>query len=228
MPNPNPKTDHLTRQTPRWRNQPTCPLRVPKVFITAVESYARMLDGSVPPELEPEQKQSQSKGVKTDVMTCFGIRPSISELGWAVISGKAGQHPRVVDYGIIQTDSKQAIASRLNEIQSDLSFLLKEHPSQQIIIENPFVNLEYKNTSSKTLQALGVIQATVYRSCGIAPVLIYPATWKSHLDSPFAKREDLAFSVRLLFGLDRLSINTSVDAIAIAYAGFCGLGFSEG
>ncbi|PSF35780.1 Holliday junction resolvase [Aphanothece hegewaldii CCALA 016] len=225
MANSNPRTDKLVRQTPKWNLQPTKPIRVPEALLEKIESYARLLDESEEQqEIEQEQQQRQPKGVKTDLLTYFGIRPSISELGWAVISGKTGQHPRVVDYGIIQTDSKQVIASRLAEIESDLGLLLKQYQPQQITLENPFINLEYKNTSSKTLQCLGVIQATVYRSCEIAPVLIYAATWKSHLDSPFAKREDLAFSVRLLFGLDRLSINASVDAIAIAYAGFCGLG----
>jgi crossover junction endodeoxyribonuclease RuvC len=225
MPNSNPLTNHLIRQTPKWNSQPTKALRVPEAFITAVESYARMLDGSVPPELETEQKQSQPTRVKTDLITCFGIRPSISELGWAVLQGKKrGQHPRVVDFGVVQTDSKQAIASRLAEIELDLSLLLKQFQPSQIVIENPFVNFEFRTTAAKTLQTLGVIQATVYRQCGVAPVLIYAATWKSQIDSPRASREELAFSVKLLFDLDRLPLNASVDAIAIAYAGFCGLG----
>ncbi|GFE71803.1 crossover junction endodeoxyribonuclease RuvC [Chroococcus sp. FPU101] len=222
MPNRSPKTDHLNRQVPTWLHMPTKPIRVPIALIEQIESYARMLDKSGLPELETEPKQSQPKGIKTDVMTYFGIKPSISELGWAVIRGSEGQHP-CVD-GVIQTDSKQAIASRLAEIELDLSLLLKQFQPTRVVLENPFVNLEYKNTTSKTLQCLGVVQATVYRQCGVAPVLLYAATWKSHIDSPKATREDLAFSVRLLFGLDRLSLNASVDAVAIAYAGFCGLG----
>jgi crossover junction endodeoxyribonuclease RuvC len=226
MPNPNPQTDHLTRQAPNWLHQPTKALRVPEAFLTAISSYARRLDsGEIDPVVEIEQQQRQPTQVKTDLITCFGIKPSISELGWAVIRGETGQHPRVVDYGVIQTDSKQAIASRLAEIEFDLSLLLKQFQPSQIVIENPFVNFEHRSTAVKILQTLGVVQATVYRQCEVAPDLLYAATWKSQIDSPRASREELAFSVKLLFDLDHLPLNASVDAIAIAYAGFCGLGF---
>ncbi len=60
--------------------------------------------------------------------------------------------------------------------------------------------------------------------CSCLPTMIYPATWKSNLDSPKPHRDDIAAIVEQLFGLDTLKLDAQVDAISIAYAAWCGLG----
>jgi hypothetical protein len=44
MANPNPRTDHLPKQQPRWKHLPTRALRVPEILLGDIERYARSLD----------------------------------------------------------------------------------------------------------------------------------------------------------------------------------------
>jgi crossover junction endodeoxyribonuclease RuvC len=87
----------------------------------------------------------------------------------------------------------------------------------------PFVNTEYPS-GRKTLQALGAINAVVYRHCHVLPLSIYTPTWKGHLDSPRAERADIAAILESLFDLKHLPLNPAVDALALAYAAWCGVG----
>ena len=70
---------------------------------------------------------------------------------------------------------------------------------------------------------LGVLNLVAYRH-GCLPTLIYPATWKSNLDSPKAQREDIAAILEQMFYLNPLKLDAQVDAIAITYAAWSGLG----
>ncbi|MCA2552747.1 MAG: DEAD/DEAH box helicase [Microcystis sp. M04BS1] len=44
MANPNPRTDQLPKQQPRWKNLPTRAIRVPEILLGDIERYARSLD----------------------------------------------------------------------------------------------------------------------------------------------------------------------------------------
>ncbi|MCW5318998.1 UvrD-helicase domain-containing protein [Nostoc sp. KVJ3] len=49
MPNPHPKTEHLTKQKTKWNNLPTKATRVPEIFLEEIEKFARSLDGQCSP-----------------------------------------------------------------------------------------------------------------------------------------------------------------------------------
>lgn len=49
MPNPHPKTEHLTKQKTTWNNLPTKATRVPEIFLEEIEKFARSLDGQCSP-----------------------------------------------------------------------------------------------------------------------------------------------------------------------------------
>ncbi|BDI20975.1 hypothetical protein ANSO36C_67770 (plasmid) [Nostoc cf. commune SO-36] len=49
MPNPHPKTEHLTKQKTTWNNLPTKAVRVPEIFLEEIEGYARSLDNGSSP-----------------------------------------------------------------------------------------------------------------------------------------------------------------------------------
>lgn len=49
MPNPHPKTEHLTKQKTTWNNLPTEVTRVPLIFLEEIKTYARSLDGQCSP-----------------------------------------------------------------------------------------------------------------------------------------------------------------------------------
>ncbi len=219
MSNPNPVTHHLRKQPAKWLHIPTKVIRVPEIFVEAIESYAKKLDAgqelmNFPPS--PDHPPQSN--------TWFGLKPSISQLGWAVIEGDESlTEPHLLDYGTIETNAKDPLAQRLAEIEKDLSDLLEQFRPARVALETPFLNTEYPS-GRKLLQVLGAINATIYRYCHVLPVTIYTASWKSHLDSARADREEIAGTVESLFNLPRLPLNASVDAIAIAYAGWCGVG----
>jgi crossover junction endodeoxyribonuclease RuvC len=219
MPNPHPPLTNLRPQTPKWSHQPTIALRVPEVFREEIAEFARKLDNgeSSAPDPPTQTITSPSPAV------WLGIKPSISQLGWAVLDGDSNRsEPRLVDYGTIVTSPEAPLPKRLAEIESDLSTLLEEFRPGHVAIETPFINSEYPS-GRKTLQAIGVINSAIYRFCRLSPIALHTATWKSHLDSPRAERADIAAILESLFDLKHLPLNAAVDATAIAYAAWCGV-----
>jgi crossover junction endodeoxyribonuclease RuvC len=222
MPNPNPPLTNLKPQTPKWQHLPTKAIRVPEIFLQEIADFARKLDNG---ELDsPEPNHSVTTIPPQPSVVWLGIKPSISQLGWAVLGGDSKESdPHLLDYGTIETTAQDALPQRLAEIEGDLLGLLEQFHPGHVAVEMPFVNSEYPS-GRKTLQALGVINAVVYRHCHVSPLSIYTASWKSHLDSPKADRADIAAILESLFDLKRLPLNAAVDALAIAYAGWCGVG----
>ena len=204
----NSKLRHLIRQKPNWNHLPTKPVRVPECFVEEITAYAHSLD--------------QHTTSLTDSPRWLGIKPSISQLGWALIEGEPTEEPSMVDFGLIETDSYHPLPYRLGEIETDLREIIQEYQPANIAIEQPFIRAEYPSTT-KLLQVLGVVNLIAYRH-GCLPIMIYPATWKSNLDHPRADREDLTAIVEQLFDLQSILLNQEVDAIAVAYSAWCGLG----
>ncbi|MEG3439452.1 crossover junction endodeoxyribonuclease RuvC [Pannus brasiliensis CCIBt3594] len=220
MPNPRPPLTNLRPQAPKWSHQPTLAIRVPEVFREEIAEFARKLDNgeSISPEPPTKTIPSLSPAV------WLGIKPSISQVGWAVLEGDTERtEPRLVDYGTIVTAPTDPLSKRLAEIDADLSALLEEFRPGHVAIEAPFISSEFPS-GRKTLQAIGVINATIYRTCRFSPLNLYTAQWKSHLDSPRAERADIAAILESLFDFKHLPVNAAVDATAIAYAAWCGVG----
>ncbi|MDV3002719.1 MAG: Crossover junction endodeoxyribonuclease RuvC (plasmid) [Chroococcopsis gigantea SAG 12.99] len=209
MANYRPKIDHLKKQKPKWKHLPTHAIRVPVVFSERIESFARELDN------KPEQPEKRSP-------IWMGIKPSISQLGWAFIED-TGREARLLDYGTSDTDPHQPLPQRLVEIEADLNELIDQFHPSHVALETPFINTSYPS-GRKLLQVLGIVNAIIYRSCHCLPVNIYAPQWKSHIDSPRAERHEIAEIVQSLFDIPSLPMNSCVDAIAIAYAGYCGVG----
>jgi crossover junction endodeoxyribonuclease RuvC len=220
MPNHHPPLTNLRPQTPKWSHQPTIALRVPEIFREEIAEFARKLDNGEATSPEPPTKMLQPPSPAV----WLGIKPSISQSGWAVLEGDPDRpEPVLVDYGTIVTPPEDPLPKRLAEIESDLSTLLEEFHPGHVAIETPFINSEYPS-GRKTLQAIGVINAAIYRVCRLSPIALHTTTWKSHLDSPKAERADIAAILESLFDLKHLPANAAVDATAIAYAAWCGVG----
>ena len=73
------------------------------------------------------------------------------------------------------------------------------------------------------MQALGVINLVCYQHSKTEPIFLHQASWKCHLGDGKANKQEVAQMITTLFDLEQLPIDDSVDAIAIAYAGLCGL-----
>ena len=152
----------------------------------------------------------------------LGIDPGLAIIGWAALAEISENCPHILDYGIVETSKHISTAQRLSEIEQDLSQLVKEFQPEGIAIEMPFFNREIK-AAGGVMQALGVISLVCYRDAQVDPIFLHQSSWKCHLGNGRASKDEVASLVSQLFGLENLPIDDSVDAIAIAYAGQCGL-----
>jgi crossover junction endodeoxyribonuclease RuvC len=209
MANHHPRTEYLKKQESSWKHLPTKAIRVPEVFSARIQSFAKTLDNT------PDKPARDSP-------IWMGIKPSISHLGWAFIED-TGREARLLDYGTSDTDLHQPLPRRLVEIEADLNELINQFHPSHVALETPFINTAYPS-GRKLLQVLGIVNAIIYRSCHCLPVNIYAPQWKSHIDSPKAERYEIAEIVQSLFDIPSLPMNSCVDAIAITYAGYCGVG----
>ena len=152
----------------------------------------------------------------------LGIDPGLAIVGWAVLKEVREGEAVLLDYGTIETNKKLTTPVRLLEIERDITELIAEFQPSHIAIEMPFFGRSIK-AAGGVLQAFGVINLVCYRETGILPIYLHQSSWKCHLGSGRAKKDEVAEMVRALFGLETLPIDDSVDAIAIGYAGLCGL-----
>lgn len=88
-------------------------------------------------------------------MKILGIDPGTATTGYGVIQESRGKLS-LVEYGAIQTARQNSPASRLKEIYSDLTKLIKKHKPAVLAVEQLFF---YKNitTAITVAQARGVV-----------------------------------------------------------------------
>ena len=152
----------------------------------------------------------------------LGIDPGLAILGWAILRETKSNRPLLIDYGIIETSKTLSTSRRLVEIEQDVVEVVREFSPHRIAIEMPYFNRKVK-AAGGVMQALGVVNLVSYREVQIEPIFLHQSSWKCHLGNGRATKEEVAQIVSHLFGLEFLPIDDSVDAIAIAYAGLCGL-----
>jgi crossover junction endodeoxyribonuclease RuvC len=159
----------------------------------------------------------------------LGLDPGLAMLGWAVLDevssrldGGRLDIPILVDYGTIATARSHPTAERLVELEQDLTALLKEFQPTHVVVEMPFFSRQIK-AAGGVLQAVGIINLVCCREAGIIPSFLHQSSWKAHLGNGRADKAEVAAMVQTLFNLEDLPIDDSVDAIAIGYAGLCGL-----
>ena len=152
----------------------------------------------------------------------LGIDPGLAIIGWAILEEIKPGEALIVDYGTIETSKELKTPARLLEIEQDIGELIKEFQPQNIAIEMPFFGRSIK-AAGGVLQAFGVINLVCHRDTGVLPVYLHQSSWKCHLGNGRAKKQEVAEMIQVLFGLESLPIDDSVDAIGIGYAGLCGL-----
>ena len=154
--------------------------------------------------------------------TWLGIDPGLAIIGWAFVEEVRCGDADLLDYGTIETNKGLTTPERLLEIEHDMVELMSEFEPNNVAIEMPFFNRTIK-AAGGVLQAFGVINLVCYRQIGVVPVYLHQSSWKCHLGNGKADKNEVAEMIEVLFGLETLPIDDSVDAIAIAYAGLCGL-----
>ncbi|MBL1210538.1 crossover junction endodeoxyribonuclease RuvC [Geminocystis sp. GBBB08] len=155
-------------------------------------------------------------------MIWLGVDPGLAIVGWAILKGDETKTPEIIEYGIIETDKNMSTGERLLELDADFTSIMIEFKPDNVAMEMPFFSRQIKS-AGKVLQALGVINLVCYREAQIVPVFLHQASWKAHLGNGRATKDEVAQMLQQIFDLPDLPIDDSVDAIAIAYAGACGL-----
>ena len=84
----------------------------------------------------------------------LGIDPGLDRTGYAVLDA-AG--PRVLDAGLIRSDTKQSLERRLVEIDAGLNDLLDEHPIELVAVEQLYAHYKHPRTAILMGHARGVV-----------------------------------------------------------------------
>lgn len=154
--------------------------------------------------------------------TWLGIDPGLATIGWAFLVEIEETEVQLLQFGTIETSKELTTPERLLEIEQDMVELIAEFQPAHIAIEMPFFGRSIK-AAGGVLQAFGVINLVCYRDLGVLPIYLHQSSWKCHLGYGKADKNEVAGMVQVLFDLETLPIDDSVDAIGIGYAGLCGL-----
>ncbi len=155
-------------------------------------------------------------------MRVLGIDPGTRLTGYGCVDG--GGHalaaPRLVEAGVVRlVRGKQtpSLASRLSELERDVSELIERVRPELIGIESMFTNPRHPATVISMAHARGVILLAAQRS-GAAVVEVPPAEVKRAIaGSGRAGKDQMQASIQRLLGLDAPPKPADVaDALAIA------------
>lgn len=146
----------------------------------------------------------------------LGIDPGLERVGYGLIELSAGQTPRALDWGIIQTLKGREDAERLLEIHRDLTALLQEYGPCTACVERIYF---FKN--AKTLvpvsQARGVVLLALAQA-GVAIAEYTPMQVKQSLTGyGKADKAEMQRMVQHTLYLDVLPTpDDAADALALA------------
>ncbi len=88
-------------------------------------------------------------------MRILGVDPGLATIGFAVIEIGKGK-PMLLDVGVIKTSAKLSFATRLKEIHSDMTSLIKEYQPNIAAVEQLFFSKNI-TTGIQVAHARGVI-----------------------------------------------------------------------
>jgi crossover junction endodeoxyribonuclease RuvC len=144
----------------------------------------------------------------------LGIDPGTRRLGWGVVS-RTGNRLLHVAHGVIALDGSESIATRLVEIESQLSDVNRTHPPTVSSVESLFFNKDAQ-AAAKLGHARGVVLLCLARA-GIPIAEYAPAKIKRTIaGSGQADKRQVALMVRAALSLDALPPLDASDALAIA------------
>jgi crossover junction endodeoxyribonuclease RuvC len=153
----------------------------------------------------------------------LGIDPGLDRTGYAVIETSSRQGVRVIDAGIIRTDSQMPLAYRLGEIQQAMDEVLGEHGVALVAVEDLYAHYRHPRTAILMGHARGVILLAAARLT--IPVLSLPATniKKMLTGNGHAGKLQMQRAIVSTFRLRAMPEPPDVaDAIAVAWcAGMC-------
>jgi crossover junction endodeoxyribonuclease RuvC len=144
----------------------------------------------------------------------LGIDPGTRHLGWGVVS-RTGNRLLHVAHGVIQLASTDSIATRLVELERQLTRVIADHRPTVSSVESLFFHKDAQ-AAAKLGHARGVVLLCLARA-GIPIAEYAPAKIKRTIaGSGQADKRQVALMVRAALSLDGLPPADASDALAIA------------
>ncbi len=153
-------------------------------------------------------------------MKILGIDPGLERTGYGVIetdAAGAGSAPRLVEAGVVRTDTKAALEARLAEIESGLEGVLAEFQPEAVAVEQLYSHYKHPRTAILMGHARGVIFLAAGRA-GLK-VTSYSATRikKALVGSGHASKLQVQRAIQSALGLKAVPEPPDVaDALAVA------------
>ncbi|MES1182805.1 MAG: crossover junction endodeoxyribonuclease RuvC [Myxococcales bacterium] len=147
-------------------------------------------------------------------MIALGIDPGTRHLGWGVVS-RTGNRLLHVAHGVIELAGTESIASRLVELERQLTRVIADHRPTVSSVESLFFHKDAQ-AAAKLGHARGVVLLCLARA-GIPIAEYAPAKIKRTIaGSGQADKRQVALMVRAALSLDGLPPADASDALAIA------------
>lgn len=149
-------------------------------------------------------------------MLILGIDPGTATIGFGFVEVEDGVPAVAHQYGVIQTDKRQAMPDRLAVMYADMSELLAAHKPDVMAIEELFF-LKNVNTAMPVAQARGVLMLAAAHA-GVPVVGYTPAQVKSTVTgSGKAQKPEVQEAVRDQLNLASIPRpDDAADGLALA------------
>ena len=149
-------------------------------------------------------------------MRILGIDPGLGITGYGVIE-VSGKTPKVIEAGVIRSDSRQKIEKRLSELYDKTAKLIKDTKPGVAVLEELYSHYKHPRTSILMGHARGSICLAVDKQ-GV-PLISYPSTRvkKAITGRGHASKSQIQRTVVSLLNLKNLPEPVDItDALALA------------
>ena len=149
-------------------------------------------------------------------MKILGIDPGIATTGFAIIEMDKNDNNTLIDYGIIETDSKDSFIERLSQIKKDLTTIIRTYKPDICGIEKIYFHSNTK-TVIDVSQSRGMILSTLFEN-NIQILEFTPLEIKNGITGDGkADKLQVQTMIKKIFKLEKLpKPDDASDAIAIA------------
>jgi crossover junction endodeoxyribonuclease RuvC len=152
--------------------------------------------------------------MRSNTVRIIGIDPGLRQLGWGIVALE-GVSLAYVASGLIRSDPKADLATRLKDLHEGLAKVIAQHDPHEAAVEETFVNRD-PQSALKLGQARGI--ALVVPALAQIPVTEYAANLikKTVTGSGHAEKAQVAFMVKFLLPRSEAQSADAADALAVA------------
>lgn len=149
-------------------------------------------------------------------MIILGIDPGLQVCGYAAINAENGSE-KLLEAGIVRTDSTKSLEKRLNQIATDITSLLEKFAPQIVAVEELYSHYKHPKTAILMGHARGVILQKSGEMNATVESFAATRIKKSLTGNGRASKMQMQRSIQSVLGLSQLPEPADVaDAIAAA------------